>query len=145
MIHQPLNFLDYKKQEAVDLLTDEIGWQNYGDKHHESNFTKFIESYWLPAKFGFDKRKAHLSSLIHSEQITRKEALKALEKKGYNEEDVVKDMTYIASKLGMSFDELKDIFNGKNKQFYNYKSNNFLIGVAIKIQVILGNEKRLFI
>ena len=54
-------------------------------------------------------------------------------------------MTYIASKIGMSFDELKYIFNGKNKQFYNYKSNNFLIGVAIKIKVILDKEKRLLL
>ena len=40
---------------------------------------RFYEAYWLPNKFGFDKRKVHFSSLILTEQMTREKALKRLQ------------------------------------------------------------------
>jgi imidazole glycerol-phosphate synthase subunit HisF len=35
-----------------------------GEQHYESRFTRFYEGSWLPKKFGYDKRRAHFSSLI---------------------------------------------------------------------------------
>ena len=71
-IISPLNYLNYRKNEAIEILTKELGWQYYGGKHHESRFTKFFQSYYLPFKFHFDKRRAHLSSLIVSGQINKR-------------------------------------------------------------------------
>lgn len=70
-----LDFLDYNRQRSIELLEKEYGWQNYGSKHEESVFTAWFQNFYLFTKFGYDKRKAHLSSLIVSRQITREEAL----------------------------------------------------------------------
>jgi hypothetical protein len=73
-----LDHLDYHRQEAINLLTELYGYKDYGDKHQESEFTKWFQNFYLYEKFGIDKRKAHYSSLIVSGQMTRDEALKKL-------------------------------------------------------------------
>jgi hypothetical protein len=77
---EPLNCRDvhYNRLEAIKTLEDEWGWVDYGGKHHENLYTKFMELYVEPVKFGIDKRKAHLSSLVCSGQLTRGEALRQL-------------------------------------------------------------------
>ena len=62
----------------MQMLVDRFGWQRYAHKHYESRFTRFYEGYWLPTKFGYDKRRAHFSSLILTEQMTRDEALRQI-------------------------------------------------------------------
>ena len=74
---KPLNYVPYIKEEAMQELVDRFGWQRYAHKHYESRFTRFYEGYWLPTKFGYDKRRAHFSSLILTGQMTRDEALRA--------------------------------------------------------------------
>ena len=69
---QPLNFIEYNKEKSMELLKNKYGWIKYDHKHYESRFTKFYEGYWLLKKFGYDKRKAHFSSLILTGQMTRK-------------------------------------------------------------------------
>ncbi len=73
-IVKPLNFIPYKKEEAKALLMAKFDWQPYTNKHFESIFTRFYEGYWLVKKFGYDKRRAHFSSLILTGQMTREEA-----------------------------------------------------------------------
>ena len=68
-LHRPLDFMPYNKKEVLDFMISEFGYQDYGQKHFESRFTKFYESYWLPEKFGFDTRKVQLSSLILTGQL----------------------------------------------------------------------------
>ena len=75
---EPLNYINYDKDDAVKLLMEKYNWKSYGGKHNESLFTKFFQSFYLVKKFGFDKRKAHLSSLIVANKITRDEAIKIL-------------------------------------------------------------------
>jgi len=70
-----LNYLDYNKSDAIKILQDELNWKDYGGKHCESRFTQFYQSYILPKKFNVDKRRAFLSCLILSNQITREQAL----------------------------------------------------------------------
>ena len=70
-----LDYLDYNRKDSIELLQNECGWQDYGDKHEESIFTKWFQNFYLFEKFSFDKRKAHYSSLINSGQMTRDEAL----------------------------------------------------------------------
>ena len=75
-----LDYFNYNRAEAIALLEEKYGYKPYGDKHCESVFTAWFQSYYLFEKFGIDKRKAHLSSLIVSGQITRDEAMAELEK-----------------------------------------------------------------
>ncbi len=144
-IFQPLNHINYDKRKAIEILSSELGWKDYGGKHHESNFTKFIEGYWMPSKFGIDKRKAHLSSLIHTNQITRIEANNILNSKPYNIDEIDKDFKYVASKLDITSDELKDIYSKTNKFHFDYKSKDLLLKAAVFIKRKLGSEKRIFI
>ncbi|MBI5573476.1 MAG: N-acetyl sugar amidotransferase [Elusimicrobia bacterium] len=73
-----LDFINYDKEEAIKLLQKEYGWQPYGEKHCENFFTWWFQNFYLFEKWGIDKRKAHLSSLIVSGQITRPEAMDLL-------------------------------------------------------------------
>jgi len=79
-----LNYLDYSKKEAIPILEREIGWKYYGGKHCESIYTRWYQGYWLPRKFGYDKRRTHMSSLICSGEMTRAEALEALKAPTYD-------------------------------------------------------------
>lgn len=122
-IIRPLDFLPYIKDEAKETIKNELNWRDYGGKHHESKFTKFFQAHWLPTKFGFDKRKAHLSSLIVSGQMTRDEALKELEKPLYYETELKEDKEFISKKLGISLEEFETIMQQSNKTFLDYPSD----------------------
>ncbi|MDO9265524.1 MAG: N-acetyl sugar amidotransferase, partial [Sulfurimonas sp.] len=106
---RPLNFMPYIKSDALQELKDKVGYKEYARKHGESVFTKFFQNFWLPMKFGYDKRKPHLASLIVANQISREEALKELEKPLYDEKELKDDKEYIAKKLGVSDDEFEQI------------------------------------
>jgi N-acetyl sugar amidotransferase len=73
-----LYYIDYNNNQVVNLLKTELGWKDYEGKHFENVFTRFYQGYVLPQKFGIDKRKAHLSNLIFSGQLSKEEALSEL-------------------------------------------------------------------
>ena len=73
-----LDFYEYNREESKKLLEREYGWKDYYLKHEESIFTKWFQNWYLIAKFGIDKRRAHFSSTINSGQMTLEEALKKL-------------------------------------------------------------------
>jgi N-acetyl sugar amidotransferase len=141
---KPLNYVNYKKIDAELELNKKFGWQPFKHKHHESRFTRFFEDFWLPRKFGFDKRRAHFSSLILTNQMTRDEALIRLKNPEMSEEFLQAEFNYIAEKLDFTKDELMNIFNSPNKTFHDYKSKYQLVKIGAKILSILGIEKRLF-
>jgi len=101
-----LECIPYNLKEAIEVLKKEMKWENYGGKHYESVFTRFYQGYILPHKCKVDKRKAHLSTLICSGQISRDEALKQLQEAPYDEELQARDKTYVAKKLGFTEPEL---------------------------------------
>lgn len=107
----PLDLIDYSKAGAKKLLIDELGWRDYGGKHYESVFTRFYQGYVLPRKFGIDKRRAHLSNLILTGEISRSEALAELECPPYNEELQKEDRLYVLKKLGFSENEFERIMS----------------------------------
>jgi N-acetyl sugar amidotransferase len=117
-----LDYLDYSRDEAKAVITAELGWQDYGGKHHESIYTRFYQGYFLPRKFGFDKRKSHLSSLVCSGQITRDEALIELEQPPYPVEQQEADRIYVMKKLRLSEDELAAIMSAEPRSFWDYPS-----------------------
>jgi len=140
-IIRPLDFVPYNKDEAKNTIMSKLDWRDYGGKHHESRFTKFFQAYWLPKKFGFDKRKAHLSSLIVSQQISREDALKELEKEIYNELELQEDKEFIAKKLGLNIEEFEKIMAQPNKTFLDYSSDYKKELLFSKIKNYLKNHQ----
>ncbi len=138
---RPLDFVPYDKDEAMQFLVDEFGYQKYPQKHFESRFTRFYESYWLPKKFGFDTRKVQYSSLILTDQMTRDEALEMLKSPAYNPETIQQDFEYIATKLGISVAELQSYMDAPNKTYKDYKSQENIYNVGAKVMRMLGLEK----
>lgn len=143
-VFKPLNLVAYIKKDAEKLLMEKFGWESFQHKHHESRFTRFYEDYWLPRKFGFQKRRAHFSSLILTGQMTREEALDRVSRSELSEEFLVKEFEYVADKLDLSVGELQAVFKGENKTFHDYKNKISLIRLGAKAMSILGLEKRLF-
>ncbi|KMQ65569.1 LPS biosynthesis protein [Chryseobacterium angstadtii] len=143
-VYKPLNCLPYIKKDVEQLLLDKYGWESFQHKHHESRFTRFFEDYWMPRKFGYQKRKAHFSSLILTGQMTREEALERVSKPELSEEFLLKEFEYVANKLDLTTDELQKIFEGENKTYKDYKNKRSLIGIGAQTMRKLGLEKRLF-
>ena len=139
-----LDSVPFIKKDAIRELNEKFGWQPYPQKHYESRFTRFFESYWTPKKFGFDKRRAYMSSEILTGQLTRMEALARIAKPELDEATMAQEFEYVATKLGWTVGEFQDIFNGKNKSFRDYKNNLFLITLGAKISNILGLDRRIF-
>ena len=105
-----LNFMPYIHAEAKRAIANELGWRDYGGKHYESVFTRYFQGYYLPHKFGYDKRLAHYSSLILAGQVTRDEALALMETTNYPAKLLQQDHEFIAKKLGVSVGELEAIY-----------------------------------
>ena len=143
-IIKPLNFIPYIKKDAETLLEKLFGWKKFQHKHHDSRFTRFFEDYWLPQKFGFDRRKAHFSSLILTGQMTREAALTRIKTPELDEDFLEREFEYVAHKLDLTVDELRNIFNGENKSSYDYKSKRWLIEIGSKLMSLFGLEKRLY-
>lgn len=133
-VHRPLELINYNKQEAKNFLMSELGWRDYGGKHYESKFTQFFQAHYLPEKFGFDKRRAHLSSLIVSKQMTREEALNEIGKPLYDPIELEQDREYIIKKLGFSLSEWQDIMTAEPKTEHDYKNE---ISLSLKIRKVM--------
>lgn len=102
----PLTLIDYRFDMAVRELHEFCGYEYYGGKHHESILTRFMQCWYLPEKFGVDKRKSHLSSLIASGQMTREEALDRLALPRYPSEEMKEaDFNTLAAFLGITRQE----------------------------------------
>lgn len=141
---RPLNLVPYDKREAEITLERLFGWQPFKHKHHESRFTRFYEDYWMPRKFGYQKRRAHFSSLIMTGQMSRDQALERVAKPELDEKFLEQEFEYIATKLDFSVDELRAIFDGENKTCLDYRNKYFLIGLGARVLSTMGLERRLF-
>jgi aminotransferase len=140
-IVSPLNLMDYNKKEALDILKKELDFIDYGGKHHESVLTRFQQSYFLPTVYGYEKRRAHLSSLIMSGQISREEAIYELSKPLYSSEvEKNNDIDYFIKKIGISrkeFDQIMSIPPDKHENFPNQdKFNEKLDSISAFIRKI---------
>ena len=140
-VHRPLNYISYDKESARRELESEYGWVDYGGKHHESRFTKFYQEIYLPQKFGFDKRRLHLSSLIVSGQLNREIALKELETPIIDEASRRHDMRFIAKKLGISVDELGCLIDAPAISHLAYPNQMAIHRTLVRIKQLLGKGK----
>ncbi len=117
---RPLNFVPYGKSLALQSLKASVGYKDYGRKHGESRFTKFYQDYYLPTKFGIDKRRSTLSSRVLSGEISREEALLDLEHQLYLNEELDEDKSYIAKKLGISVQELDQLIDSPTRHYSEF-------------------------
>src|SRR3989344_4820944 len=135
-----LNYIPYNKEETKSILKKELGWEDYSGKHGESMFTYFYQAYILPKKFNIDKRRAHLSSLIRSGQISREKALEKMKEPLYTSENLKKDKEYVLRRLGFSEEEFEQLMKLPIKSHYDYKSNEkFLKSLRTIYNKIFGS------
>ncbi len=121
-----LNYVPYNKKEIKELIKKELDWRDYGGKHYESTFTKFYQAYILPQKFKIDKRKAHLSTLICSRQISKEEALKELQQPLYNPSELKEDTEYVLKKFGLTQKKFDEIMKLPIKKHEDFKTDKHL-------------------
>ncbi|MBI4819957.1 MAG: N-acetyl sugar amidotransferase [Deltaproteobacteria bacterium] len=119
---QILNYVDYDKKEAMATLEREFNWVPYGGKHYESIYTRFFQGYILPTKFGFDKRRPHLSCLVRSGQMTREKALGEIQKPPIPEALEREDRAFVIKKLGITEREFEQIMDLPKRTFWDYPS-----------------------
>jgi N-acetyl sugar amidotransferase len=138
--YSPLNLVDYNKKEIKKYLANELGWVDYGGKHCENIFTRFYQGYILPKKFNIEKRKAHLSTLIFSGQMTKEEALKEISQPAYDLKIMQSDKEYIAKKLDLSLQEFEQYLTQPNISHASFgedvKLEKFIFSVFKFIQPI---------
>jgi len=140
-VAKPLDLMPYTRDDAIQLLGREYDWEWYGQKHFESRFTKFYESYWLPQRFGFDTRRVQLSSLILTGQRNRIQALEILASPAHDPETIELDFEYIANKLDVSVDELQSYFELPLKFYTDYRSMSGVFSLGASVMHKMGLEK----
>lgn len=137
---RPLNFIDYSLEDAIKKLQDFCDFEYYGGKHYESILTRFLQCYYLPQKFGIDKRKSHFSSLIVSGQMSREEALKKMEMPLYLSEELLEeDKRFLASYMNISVVELEEYIlrPPKFERDYPHSCLNSIAPMARKLRKLL--------
>ena len=143
-----LNYVPYSKSGAIETLSKEFDWKYYGGKHFESRFTKFFQSYYLPKKFGYDKKRAHLSSMVVGGELSREQALiEMADTSAYTEKQMLEDRDYIMKKLDISEKEWESIMSAPCKKEAEYGTNEkllrFLIDVKHKNKIKKADKREL--
>ena len=139
---KPLNLVPVTRQQMIDTLVSNYDYEPYGQKHFEDLLTKFLEGYWMPKRFGHDIRRAQLSSLVVTGQMTRDEALKILEQPPITEEEGKAMFKEVAKRLEISEEELQKYFD-MPKCTEKFKSQEKLYNLGVKLYEWLGIEKRI--
>jgi N-acetyl sugar amidotransferase len=139
-----LNYMEYNKGDAIKLLEEKVDFKYYGGKHFESRFTKFFQAHYLPTKFGYDKRRAHLASLVLSHEINREEAITQMSKAIYDEGKLNEDKEYIAKKLDLTVAQFDDILSIPIRSYTEYANSlsmkKFFTRIKGILMPFLGNR-----
>lgn len=136
----PLNLVAYNMAAAIAALEREVGWRYYGGKHYESRFTRFFQAWYLPMKWGYDKRLAHLSSLVASGQMTRDEALEQFRNGSLRSEEIETEMSYMANKLGLSLSEFGELMRVSGLPHSAYRRSSPVTNKLLQIGFSLASR-----
>lgn len=139
---KPLNLVPFTKAEMIETLSKEYGYEPYSQKHFEDLITKFLEGWWVPKRFGHDIRRAQLSSLVITGQMTRDEALKILEEPPVSEEEGKEMFKEVAERLEITEEELWRLFE-LPECTEHFKSQEKIYNLGIRLYEVLGIEKRI--
>jgi len=137
-----LNYVDYHKEDALKFLADKFGYVRYSGKHHESVYTRFYQSYILPRKFGYDKRRIHLSGLIMSGQITREHALDEMKKPVAPAEEIRQDKVFVCKKFGLTEKQFDDIMGLPKQTFWDFPSYEKNPLVRMRRSLLKARQRR---
>jgi N-acetyl sugar amidotransferase len=119
-----LDYVNYNKTEAIELLENRLGWIKYEGKHYESIYTRFFQGYILTRKFNIDKRRGHLSTLICSGQLKREVALNEIKLPTYLSSDLLKqDIEFVQKKFNLTTSEFEKIMIAPIKSIKDYPNN----------------------
>jgi N-acetyl sugar amidotransferase len=129
-----LNYIKYDKEVAILELEKRVGFKRYPRKHGESMFTRFFQEYYLIKRYGIDKRKAHFSSLIVSNQMSRQEAIQLLEEPLYTFGQLERDIDYFCRKLRISRDDFEQYLNAELRNGSDFPNWNHRYTQMKKIQ-----------
>jgi len=135
VVTSPLNYIEFNKNSVTSFLKDCFSWKPYKEKHGESIYTMFVQNVLYPNKFGFDKRRAHLSTLVCSKQLSRNEAIKLINSPAINDIEKKDLIKYVSKKLAITDVEFFNIIKNKPKTFWDYKSyeNNIVTNVLLRL------------
>ena len=139
---KPLNYVEFTRASMAETLQQEYDYVPYGQKHFENLLTKFLEGWWQPTRFGHDMRRAQLSSLVVTGQMSRGEALKILEQPPLSKEESTELFSTVAKILGITEEELKT-YHEMPECTETFKSQERLYNLGIRVYEILGLEKRI--
>lgn len=132
-----LDYIDFNKNKAKQIIIDELEWRDYGGKHYESVFTRFYQSYILPVKFHADKRKSHYSTLICSGQLTRSEAIELMKLPIYDNTKLKEDKEFVIKKFGLSESEFDSMMKQPIRKHTDFKSIVFYYNIFISLKKIV--------
>jgi len=138
---RPLCYIDYSKKDAIALLEEKYNWKYYGGKHYESRFTKFFQEVYLPEKYGWEKRRDHISSLIVGGEMTREEGMDEISKPVASQSQIKEETEYILKKLDVSDEEWAEILAAPNKSVDDYKNEKKLVHI-LKRALGRGNSTK---
>jgi N-acetyl sugar amidotransferase len=128
-----LDYFEYQKAEALATLEAEVGYRRYDSKHYESVFTRFYQGYILPRKFGIDKRKLHLSTLIVTAQMSREQALQIMSQAPYPDASLEEaDYQFVIKKLGLAPEEFQKYINAPRVAHDAYKTEKSLWNILYR-------------
>lgn len=139
---KPLDYLPYERHKAIALIERELGWKNYGDKHHESRWTRWFQAHYLPSKFGFDKRRAHLSSMIVAGEIGREQALHRMDEQLYDPQLLKIDEDFIMKKLGIRDNEFKSIIAAPPRHYSEFANQDWMVALKNHIKPFVAFVRR---
>lgn len=135
-----LNYVDYSKTKARDILRRELNWEYYGGHHYENIYSRFAYSFWMPQKFGIDKRKITHAALVRNGELTREQALIIVNQPPLQGEKIEEDVEYVIKKLGLDDQTFDAIMKAPNKSIHNYPSymsffqrNNKVLAPILKL------------
>jgi N-acetyl sugar amidotransferase len=144
-----LNYTGYNREEAKRSLLKNTGWTEHPVKHGESIFTRFYHRYILPNRFNIDIRKAHLSAMICTNQVTRAEALRIIETDKIDLEIINEDRKYVLKKLGLTEFEFYAMMAQSVKSHFDFRSEirikqmyNSLLKMPFKLDYVLKISNR---
>lgn len=144
---RPLNYMPYDKDAAISEL-EKVGWRSYGRKHGESRFTKFFQNYYLPERFGYDKRRIHLSSLIVSGQMDRERALEVMAEPLYDKSELSGDIEYFCKKLGITKDQFQNYITQPRRHYSEFPNWDSRQAIARRAQTLvrrlLGRDLKIY-
>ena len=139
---KPLNLVPITKAEMVETLVREYGYEPYGQKHFEDLLTKFLEGWWIPERFGHDIRRAQLSSLVVTGQMTREEALEILSHPPLTEEEGKELFCEVAKRLEISEEKLLELHK-LPECTERFRNQAWIYVKGIRLYELLGLEKRI--